>query len=209
MTIKKGHVNNGLIGLAFLTLAEKYLRLIKNVLEESIRQQNKHVVVMDSDITEEVYEEETKWSDFNVLIPVLFNFYHGIELLLKGLLSFTDNYDLQAHHDAQELLKDFKEHFAGEKELIRILEMYLSHNFVPELLATCLTDNNMKIKDFYIFLRYPSDCSFQKIFDYLNLKYNSTNAIPFFKNMVNDIDILMTSSVGLYKSTSGKLSRNA
>lgn len=204
MSYKKEHTTYKDLGLCFLTLSEKYLRLVKNVLEESIWQQNKHVVVMDSDITEEVYEAETKWSDFNVLIPVLFNFYHGLELLLKGLLSFTENPDLQAHHDAQELLKDFKNHFEGEKELTKTLEKYLNHDYMPELLARCLADNNMEIKDLYIFLRYPSDRSFQKIYDYINLKYNSTDAIPFFNEMVNDINILTRCSVGLYNSITEK-----
>lgn len=208
MTDEKGHLNNGSLGLAFLTVAEKYLKLVKNVLLETIRHDNRHVVARKS-MSWEGYDEETKWNDFNVLIPVLFNFYHGIELLLKGLLRFTDNYDLQAHHDAQELLKDFKNHFEGEKELTKTLEKYLNPDYMPELLARCLTDNNMKIKDLYIFLRYPSDRSFQKIYDYLNLKYNSTDAIPFFTNMGNDIDILMRCSVGLYNSISEKLGGEA
>lgn len=210
MSYKKEHTTYKDLGLHFLTLSEKYLRLVKNVLEESIRQQNKHIIVedvKDGEFSWDVYEAETKWSDFNVLIPVLFNFYHGIELLLKGFLTLANNYDLQAHHDAQELLRDFKNHFEGEKELTKTLEKYLNHNFMPALLAKCLTDNNMKIKDLYIFLRYHSDRSFQKIYDYLNLKYNSTDAIPFFNDMVNDINILMRCSVGLYNSCEAGESR--
>jgi len=200
---KKEQSANKDLGLHFLTLSEKYLRLVENVLGESIRQQNKHIIVKDAkdgELSWDVYEAETKWSDFNVLIPVLFNFYHGIELLLKGHLCLTDNHDLQARHNAQELLEDFKKQFINEERIAGVLDKYLNGASMPDLLTRCLRDNNMKIKDLYIFLRYPTDRNFQTIFDYINLKYNSSEAIEFFKEMVSDIDVLVRDSVRLYNS---------
>lgn len=32
------------------------------------------------------YYQKTKWNDFNIGVPILFNFYHGLELCMKGLL---------------------------------------------------------------------------------------------------------------------------
>ncbi len=203
MSHKKEQSAHKDLGLHFLTLSEKYLRLVKNVLEESIRQQNKHIIVediKDGEFSWDVYEAETKWSDFNVLIPVLFNFYHGIELLLKGHLCLTDNHDLQARHNAQGLLEDFKKQFINEERMTGVLDRYLNCASMPDLLARCLRDNNMKIKDLYIFLRYPTDRNFQTIVDYINLKYNSSKAIEFFKEMASDIDALLRDSARLYKS---------
>ncbi len=204
MSYKKEHTAYKNLGLHFLTLAINYLKLVKNVLGESIRQQNKHVVVMKSDITEKIYEEETKWSDFNVLIPVLFNFYHVIELLLKGHLCLIDKYDLKARHNAQELLEDFKKQFINEEPIVDILDRYLNCPSMPDLLAGFLRDNNMQIKDFYMFLRYPTDRNFQKTFDYIKLKYNSSKALEFFNEMVSDIDTLVRKSVRLYNSMEEK-----
>jgi hypothetical protein len=73
-------MQNENISLHFLTLASKYLILVQNILNESIKIGNKHFV------TDGDYSENTRWSDFNIFIPTLFNFYHGLELLMKGLI---------------------------------------------------------------------------------------------------------------------------
>ena len=74
----------------FLTLSETYFFLVRNVLEENVKQGNLHLVTLDKEISEEEYDEMTKWSDFNIF-PILFNFYHGLELLMKGFLPASDN----------------------------------------------------------------------------------------------------------------------
>ena len=90
----------------FLTLSETYFFLVRNVLEENVKQGNLHLVTLDKEISEEEYDEMTKWSDFNIF-PILFNFYHGLELLMKGFLILTDNYKLKIDHDLEKALNDF------------------------------------------------------------------------------------------------------
>ena len=67
-----------------------YLSLSENIAHETVRQGDTRFLICDiQDIPEDSearYFDKTKWSDFNVGIPILFVAYHGFELLLKGFL---------------------------------------------------------------------------------------------------------------------------
>ncbi|MGD8307721.1 MAG: hypothetical protein PVF17_13770, partial [Ignavibacteria bacterium] len=78
--------------LSFWTMSFYYLNLTLTIFEKTIENNNIWVVVDDSPITEHNYREKTKFSDFNIMIPSLLSFYHGIELLLKGFVLFKSSY---------------------------------------------------------------------------------------------------------------------
>ena len=89
-------MNNKLsTGLSFLILSENYLSLARNALEVPIEQGNVFVVIKDHKISEKELTEETKWSDFKIMVPILYNFYHGLELLMKGFLILIKDYNLE------------------------------------------------------------------------------------------------------------------
>ena len=75
--------------ISFLTLSFQFFSLVQNSLKETISQGNAWILTSDSELDFEEYAEETKWSDHQIIIPLLFNFYHGLELFLKGLLKFS------------------------------------------------------------------------------------------------------------------------
>ena len=70
----------------FWTTAIQYLHLVEIVTAEIVKQGNVWGVEAPYNISEEEFREMTKWSDFRIAVPLLFNFYHGVELLLKGFL---------------------------------------------------------------------------------------------------------------------------
>ena len=72
--------------LAFWTTSLYYLKLVEAVADQMVCQGNQYVIIGDIPISPEDYEEQTKWSDHNISLPLLYNFYHGIELLLKGFV---------------------------------------------------------------------------------------------------------------------------
>jgi len=146
----------------FLSLSENYLLLVRNVLKETIKQGNIWVVLGDKKNTEKIYINKTKWSDFNIIIPILFNFYHGLELLMKGLLSLIDNYELKNSHDIKEILEDFRYNYIKNMEIINILNKYIDSNSMPKIFSECLKENNISINKFYIFLKYPTDKNISK-----------------------------------------------
>lgn len=191
-------------GLSFLTLSIRYLCLAQNISGENVKQGNLHVLLGDKEITEREYEEKTKWSDFNISIPSLFNFYHGLELLLKGFLSLRDDYNVKPSHRIEKLFEEFKKRYNKEQKIISILEKYLKIGLLPGILADCLKKNNIQIDDFYEFLRYPTDKKAQNIYDYIDLMYKEEKGLDFFKNLVTDLDILRKEMVRLYREIETK-----
>lgn len=188
-----------LMGLSFLTLSLKYLYLVKNVLSENVKQGNSYIITSDERITTEEYDEMTKWSDFNISNPILFNFYHGLELLLKGFLLLRNDYIFEPRHNIRKLFKDFKEEYNGKQNIISILGKYLMIDLMPDFLANCLKNNNIQINKFYEFLRYPTDKNAQSVYNYIDLKYKKEKGTIFFKGLVKDTDILGREAVKSYR----------
>ena len=78
------------LALAYLTQSIKYLDLAEKIFEQMVNKGNPHVVTSiggkhEPESIWKDYCEQTKWSDFNIIFPALFIFYHGIELMIKGL----------------------------------------------------------------------------------------------------------------------------
>jgi hypothetical protein len=74
----------------YIGLAYQFFTITREAINEMEKQGNKSIVISDTEYNEEkswkAYDEKTKWNDFNIGVPVLFNFYHGLELFMKGLL---------------------------------------------------------------------------------------------------------------------------
>jgi len=192
--------NNKLdISLNFLILSHNYLSLVRNALEEAIKQGNVFVVIKKHEISEKELTEETKWNDFNIIVPILYNFYHGLELLIKGFLILINDYNLKITHDIRKLLNDFCNNYNKEIEIIRLLNKYIDINLMPEILSKFLKENKINVNEFYIFLRYPLDVRNKKKFIYYQLHENEEEGLNLFKEIVSDIDILIPKIVKLYR----------
>lgn len=186
------------ISLNFLTLSLKHLSLVRNVLEENIKQGNLHFLISDREISEEEYDQRTRWSDFNIF-PVLFNFYHGLELLMKGFLILVDNYEVKPIHDFEKLLNDFRSYYPSKK-ISDILTKYIEVNQMPQLLSEWVEENKINISQLHELLEYPFDKTFNKKINYLKLKYQQDKGLSLAKQFVNDIENLQKESVRLYRS---------
>lgn len=77
-------------GTNYITIRYNFLQIAINAIGEIKKQGNKTTLLLkDGLISDEAwskYDELTKWNDTNIVIPVLFNFFHGSELILKGLI---------------------------------------------------------------------------------------------------------------------------
>lgn len=169
------------ISLNFLTLANKYLILVQNILNESIKFQNKWMVTGN-----DACGELTKWSDFNIFIPTLFNFYHGIEILMKGIL-LIENPQVKLSHNLEDLLNDIKKTFKANHELILTLEKYINKSKLEPDLQVFFNENKIAPKDFFIALKYPFDRNLNKRYDYFSLKYRQEKLLPLFKCIISDV----------------------
>ncbi|MBL7472328.1 hypothetical protein [Robertkochia sediminum] len=143
-------------GTDYITIGYNFLQISINAIEEMEKQGNKTLVFMDggkSDAeTGEEYDQKTKWADQNIGIPVLFNFYHGIELILKGLIihcggnlekkthklsALNEKLNVSPKRPNQNLLKHFNEIISGN-----------SFNLF-------FTQNEETVDSFYELFKYP------------------------------------------------------
>ena len=60
--------------LSYWQIGIQYLHLTQHVAGMIVKSGNKLVVISDKEITEEFYEEETRWADHNLAMPLFLIF---------------------------------------------------------------------------------------------------------------------------------------
>lgn len=201
--------------LSFLKISLDYLHTTENILEQMIGDGNQHVTSGDYSGMENIqkrYTESTKSSDFNVVLPMLFLFYHGIETLLKGLL-FLKNPDsdsvIKHQHNLKKLLNETKISYP-ELSFIKSLEKYLVRSDQTPLILKEFIDSNADIKDIndlYSALRYPTDTSKKENYHYSKLKEREEEGILFAKELKELIGDICLQTVKKYRKNKNSLTK--
>jgi hypothetical protein len=143
----------------YLGLSYQFWTLTKESINEMEKQGNEKLIISlyDSNQTDqeshENYYQKTKWNDFNIGVPILFNFYHGLELCMKGLLQEVGILPTNKTHKLNGYFKIIK----GNKSL-----------FIPEIISSIgkvldennpfsefFKSNNSNVDNYYQLLRYP------------------------------------------------------
>ena len=143
----------------YLGLSYQFWTLTKESINEMEKQGNEKLIISlyDSNQTDqeshENYYQKTKWNDFNIGVPILFNFYHGLELCMKGLLQEVGIKPTNKTHKLNGYFKLIK----GNKSL-----------FIPEIITSIgkvldennpfsefFKSNNSNVDNYYQLLRYP------------------------------------------------------
>lgn len=191
--------------LSFLTLSQKYLHTSICILEELVKSNNKFLVLLPNS-DEKEYSEATRWSDFNVILPSLFLFYHGLELVMKGLVLLKDK-KISCTHDLEDLFQIFKTEYQNYEELICRVEKYVVNSDVKHNgLIDLLIRSNQEIqspKKLYEALRYPTNKHIDKIYTYSPVKYKEEKIFNFVKDLIEDINFILSKSVALYNEDRG------
>ena len=184
----------------YLKLSIQYLHLVESVLSEIIKQGNKQVIISDYQISSEEFSEKTKWSDYNLIEPLIFNFYHGIELLLKGIL-ISKNIKVKTDHKIENLFNDVVEFRNEFSELYNVLKNYVGPNkFLIVPLKIFCNENKITISRYYEVLRYPEDKDASVLFNADQLKRMGDFGVEFFEQLKNHIHILRIESVKYHQS---------
>lgn len=200
MNIKENHNIDikEYIDLSFIELWQKYLFIVQNILIENTKHWNQHVVISDIPLTSEERNERTKRSDYHIIIPTLFLFYHGIEITLKWIATLQKR-EFHITHSLTSLYWETKKNHEN-KELIDKLEKYIiKEKMENNLLKKFLNKNNKNIDDFYIFLKYPVDKDNKEIYNYIPLKYLEEEILPFTTQLIKDIDSIMEWTTSIYR----------
>jgi hypothetical protein len=127
-----------------------------NCIDEMERQGNKDSVCSsgehDDVELDRIFEDGIKWSDRNLGIPILFNFYHGVELILKGLILRCGGVlPSKRKHDLKHLLSILSSTQDAP-------DLTLT-NFFSELISYdpngFFKSNNKEVSKYYELLKYP------------------------------------------------------
>lgn len=170
----------------WISLAEDYLRTSKLIMNETIKYENKWVVVSDSSISLEEYEERTKWSDFNTLIPAIFLLLHGYELLLKGVC-LKSGIDIKTNHKLDYMIRNLENMNIIDKEFITLLKKYVGDSPSNVLINNFLDiNNNITAKDIHVNIRYPITKKNNDETDFSMLKYKQGDLVRELETMVSD-----------------------
>lgn len=132
--------------LGYWKIGIQYLHLVEVVIGESIKQGNPFAITSDAPISLEQYAQETKWSDHSLVIPLLFDFYHGLEVLLKGFL-VAKGQSTKKNHKLSELLADFDSEFPG-RNFGAIARKYIAQDQLPELLKAFCNESKITIDEY-------------------------------------------------------------
>jgi HEPN domain-containing protein len=143
-------------GTNFITIGYNFLRLSINSIEEMNKQGNKTMIFMNGDLSDEdsdlEFNDRTKWNDQNIGIPVLFNFFHGIELILKGLIIHCGGELADNKHKLTTLLEKLKNTpNAPSESLLDHFKNVLMKNGLDAFFQ----ENNKTVDSFYILFKYP------------------------------------------------------
>ncbi len=165
--------------LSYFTLGAQFLRLAHESCVEIVNSGNKHVVLTDKPLKPSEYGRIVRWSDHSVGTAVLFSFFHGIELILKGFL--TARSVARAHHRLTELLSEFELAFPGT-ELGEEIKNALPAPGRASPISRFLVTNSIQIDSWYDALKYPESKKGQA-YSHFDLKFGGSNTLPFWQQI--------------------------
>jgi hypothetical protein len=182
-----------LIQRGFFYMGFQYLHVVRELAEENIKTDNSTGDFYwgnksrDEQIRRLNYN--SRWSDVNIVSPLLFCLYHGIELSLKGFLFGKEK--VESKHKSTVLLEKFLYHYPNEADIIGFFEKYLfpsDHLKKPNILDDFLTSNKIGPEKLYASLRYPTDNEFANIIEHTCLKYQGIAGVPFYEELFENIN---------------------
>lgn len=193
-----------LSALEYWQVAFQYLDLSEKVATLIYESGNKYMLVQEGDIKDydpakldEEFKEATKWSDIHHSLPVLFNFYHGVEVLLKGFTAASN--ELKTGHNLTSLFETVETTHEGE-EFLSILKKYIDSESLPEVLKKFMLGSSPTIDDWYEALKYPEARSGYK-FAHQELRNLGAIGADFYDGLAQDIHQIRISAVSYVKRT--------
>jgi hypothetical protein len=187
--------------LTFWSLGLKFLHLTRVTTEQVVKNRNRTVATWWGDKTPEAeaaeLDRQTEWSDARLVEPLLFNLFTGLELLLKGFVLFKQTEHLKLDHALTGLLMSFRSMYPTEEELTGVLERYIEIAAMPALLRDFLAANAATVDRYHQLFRYPYDLKLTKEHDHFELKYKGRHGLPFYTDLLTDLNGLSKRAVDL------------
>ena len=169
--------SSGLIAkpIAYWRLGTHFLLLAEGASGQLIKLRNPTSVVSDKVQSEESIVQATIWSDQHIGEPILFNFFHGIEVLLKGFIA--EKCAVPKKHELTILLAVFESQYGHSSKFGSLIRDWLIVATNPTPWSKFLIENEILVDDWYLALKYPENEG--KVFNHQALKSELAVAIPF------------------------------
>lgn len=152
MSDKQHHIEHD-----YLSMAEQFLKLSHLAANKLVEGGNcTKLVLCDTSTEVEASMERQDWADHSIAMPVLFNFFHGIELTLKGLI-YEKQADRLNAHKLSDFMNMLVQEYPEETEMRDLLDKYIRRIPKTSALRCYLNKNRVNIDQWYLFLKYPED----------------------------------------------------
>lgn len=184
------------VALSYFTIGEKFLNLARISSDEIVKSNNQFMMVSDKPISPDELLDKIKWSDLEIGIPVLFNFYHGIELLLKGFI--LSSQDKSTGHHFSNLIEICENIYGSDLNFIKIVKKHTTELPKNSIIYKFLNENNISIDDWYEALKYPFDKKGNVFFNHFSLKYGGSKTVDFWWELSNTSELLVAQSSEFY-----------
>ncbi|WP_243315493.1 hypothetical protein [Geothrix paludis] len=175
----------------------QYLRLTEASCEELVKSQNEPGLAYIGSADWEDYLDATKWSDHSIGIAILFNFFHGMEVLLKGFLALKAK-PFKKNHRLTQILDEFEMEYPGTR-LALLIRKYTKELVPWSPLAMFLETNGVSIDDWYDALKYPESKK-GRTYSHVDLKYGGFDTLHFWRSVGETAILLRKEAVELSKA---------
>lgn len=173
-----------IVGLCF-----NFWQLVANSAEEMVRLGNQASLQYEGldNPSRSEFENHIKWSDSRVAEPVLFNFYHGIELSLKALIA-AKGQESPGIHKLSELAQSVAELY-NDSSLNDFYSKYIETPRLHVILREFCQNSKSDMDLFYQSFKYPS--SRQGItFNHPALHSRLEEGLELFAGIKRDIELM-------------------
>jgi hypothetical protein len=158
----------------FIPIALHFWNIVQLLVAQMQTSGNKWSIYANVNEDESQEEEEKrlneifKRNDNNLGVPLMFNFYHGLELFMKGLLELENISVDKTNHNLKDLYKRIKEN--ESRYPVSLIQVLKKHIYNEKSYNPFFKDNNMDVNDFYIGLKYPQSKDGSKKYNYASIR---------------------------------------
>lgn len=119
--------------------------------------------------------------------------YHGLELLLKAILSYI-KIDFGKIHNTRNLIDKLDGRDNIPDEFVELSRKYVGNSPTNRVIREFLLNNDgLRASNIHVDIRYP-DARCQDSMDFSSLEYNEETIIEDIKEIIHDIDVLYSLS---------------
>jgi hypothetical protein len=177
--------------LSALSMSQMYLVTAGELSKMIVRSKNRSALAARKKLSVAEINRRLKRSDSNLAGPLLFNFYHGLELTIKGHLLGQGRTKIKSHNLI--VLLEALQRNTNIDPLIDELSKWIPPPDQSPI-GKFLTNNDITIDDWFQALKYSSLTGGKQI-NHFDLKYGGSNTLWFWRNLSKSCTEIIRKSV--------------